>query len=125
MGIVKEFKEFAFKGNVMDMAVGVIIGAAFGAIISAAVDDVITPLVLNPIMEASGVAHLEELVWNGVKYGSFLAAVLKFFMIAIVLFFMIKFAAKLIRESKEEEAPAGPTAEEALLTEIRDILKEK
>ncbi len=123
MGMIKEFKEFAFKGNVIDLAVGVIIGAAFGAIISSAVDDVITPLILTPVMEASGVANLESLEWNGVKYGNFLSAIIKFLMIAFVLFFLIKGANKL--NKKEEAAPAGPSNEEVLLTEIRDILKNK
>ena len=123
MGMIKEFKEFAFKGNVIDLAVGVIIGAAFGAIISSAVDDVITPLILTPVMEASGVDNLQELAWNGVKYGSFLSAVIKFLMIAIVLFLLIKGANKI--NKKPESAPAGPSNEEVLLTEIRDILKNK
>ncbi len=123
MGMVKEFKEFAFKGNVIDLAVGVIIGAAFGAIISSAVDDVITPLILTPVMEASGVENLELLEWNGIKYGNFLSAIIKFLMIAFVLFFLIKGANKL--NKKEEAAPAGPSNEEVLLTEIRDILKNK
>lgn len=123
MGMIKEFKEFAFKGNVIDLAVGVIIGAAFGAIISSAVDDVITPLILTPVMEASGVENLELLEWNGVKYGNFLSAIIKFLMIAFVLFFLIKGANKL--NKKEEAAPAGPSNEEVLLTEIRDILKNK
>lgn len=123
MGMVKEFKEFAFKGNVIDLAVGVIIGAAFGAIISSAVDDVITPLILTPLMEASGVSNMESLEWNGVKYGNFLSAIIKFLMIAFVLFFLIKGANKL--NKKEEAAAAGPSNEEILLTEIRDILKNK
>lgn len=123
MGMVKEFKEFAFKGNVIDLAVGVIIGAAFGAIISSAVDDVITPLILTPVMEASGVENMALLEWNGVKYGNFLSAIIKFIMIAIVLFFLIKGANKL--NKKEEAAPAGPSNEEVLLTEIRDLLKNK
>jgi|SRR5690606_7065301 len=123
MGMVKEFKEFAFKGNVIDLAVGVIIGAAFGAIISSAVDDVITPLILTPVMEESGVENLALLEWNGVKYGNFLSAIIKFFMIALVLFFLIRGANKI--NKKEEVAPAGPSNEEVLLTEIRDILKNK
>ncbi len=123
MGMLKDFKEFAFKGNVLDLAVGVIIGAAFGAIISSAVDDVITPLLLTPVMEASGVANLEELAWNNVKYGNFLSAVIKFLMIAFVLFMLIRGANKL--NKKAEEAPVGPSAEEVLLTEIRDLLKNK
>lgn len=126
MGFVKEFKEFAFKGNVIDLAVGVIIGAAFGKIVSSLVEDVITPLLLNPALDAVGANNIAELSWNGVKYGSFLSAVISFFCIAIVLFAIIKVANKTKRKEEKEapKAPAGPTQEQ-LLTEIRDLLKTK
>ena len=127
MGFLKEFKEFAVKGNVVDLAIGVIIGAAFGAIVSSLVSDVITPLLLTPALKATGAGHLEGLVWNGVAYGKFLAAVINFFWIALVLFMLLKGINKLNKQKKEEEAPAtpaGPTQEE-LLTEIRDLLKNK
>src|SRR5215212_7014340 len=90
MGFIKEFKEFALKGNVVDLAIAVIIGAAFGAIVSSLVEDVITPLLLAPALEAAGVKDLDKLAWGAVKYGSFLANVLKFFVIALVLFLLIK-----------------------------------
>ena len=77
MGFIKEFREFALKGNVIDLAVAVIIGAAFSAIISSLVEDVITPLILTPALEAAGVSDLNKLVWGSVKYGNFLAAVIK------------------------------------------------
>ena len=121
MGIVKEFKEFAFKGNVMDLAVGVIIGAAFGKIVSSLVEDVITPLLLNPALKAAGAEDISKLVWNGVTYGNFLSAIINFLCIAIVLFFLIKGANKM-KEPEPEAAPAGPSQEE-LLAEIRDLLK--
>lgn len=125
MSIVKEFKEFAFKGNVMDLAVGVIIGAAFGKIVSSLVEDVITPLILNPALNAAGVNDIAKLEWNGVTYGNFLSAVISFLCIAVVLFWLIKGANKLQRqEPPVEEAPAGPTETE-LLTEIRDLLRNK
>ena len=127
MGFLKEFKEFAVKGNVVDLAIGVIIGAAFGAIVSSLVSDVITPLLLTPALKATGAEHLEGLVWNGVAYGKFLAAVINFFCIALVLIILLKGINKLNKQKKEEEAPAapaGPTQEE-LLTEIRDLLKNK
>ena len=127
MGFLKEFKEFAVKGNVVDLAIGVIIGAAFGAIVSSLVSDVITPLLLTPALKATDAEHLEGLVWNGVAYGKFLAAVINFFCIALVLFILLKGINKLNKQKKEEEAPAapaGPTQEE-LLTEIRDLLKNK
>lgn len=123
MGMIKEFKEFAFKGNVIDLAVGVIIGAAFGKIVSSLVDDVITPLLLNPALKAAGAEDITKLSWNGVAYGNFLSAVISFLCIAMVLFWLIKGANKI--NKKPEEAPAGPSNEEVLLTEIRDLLKNK
>lgn len=121
MGFVKEFKEFAFKGNVMDLAVGVIIGAAFGKIVSSLVEDVITPLLLNPALKAAGAEDIAKLTWNGVAYGNFLSAIINFLCIAIVLFFLIKGANKM--QKPAEEAPAGPTEDQKLLAEIRDLLK--
>ncbi len=69
MKLLEEFKAFAFKGNVMDLAVGVIIGAAFGKIVSSLVEDVITPLLLNPALKAAGAENIAKLSWNGVAYG--------------------------------------------------------
>ncbi|CAD0225166.1 large conductance mechanosensitive channel protein MscL [Chryseobacterium sp. D764] len=123
MGFVKEFKEFAFKGNVLDLAVGVIIGAAFGKIVSSLVEDVITPLILNPALKAAGAENIAKLSWNGVAYGNFVSAVISFLCIAMVLFWIIKFANKV--NKKEAPAPAGPTEDQKLLTEIRDLLKSK
>ncbi|MBR6202160.1 MAG: large-conductance mechanosensitive channel protein MscL [Bacteroidaceae bacterium] len=148
---IQEFKDFAFKGNVMDMAVGVIIGGAFGKIVSSIVGDLIMPLVaaawsvnvadlkieLKPgIPEVTDPATgevvkeaVEAVTWN---YGAFCQNVLDFFIIAICLFFIVKAIAKAsaLRKKKEAEdaaaAPAPePTKEEVLLTEIRDLLKEK
>ena len=123
MGFLKEFKEFAVKGNVVDLAIGVISGGAFGAIVSSLVGDVITPLLLTPAFKATGAENLQDLVWNGVAYGKFLAAVINFLCVAFVLFMLVKGINSL--KKKEEpapEAPAGPTQEE-LLAEIRDLLK--
>ena len=123
MGLVQEFKTFAFKGNVIDLAVGVIIGAAFGKIVSSLVEDVITPLLLNPVLKSVGAENIAQLSWNGVKYGNFLSAVISFLCIAMVLFWLIKGANKL--NKPVEEVPAGPSNEEVLLAEIRDLLKNK
>jgi large conductance mechanosensitive channel len=126
MGFVKEFKEFAFKGNVLDLAVGVIIGAAFSAIVKSFVDDIITPLLLNPALEKAHVKNIAELSWNGVKYGSFLSAVISFFIVALVLFLLITAINKLNRKPEPVPVvPAGPTEDQKLLTEIRDLLKSK
>ena len=146
---IEEFKEFAFKGNVVDMAVGIIIGAAFGKIVSSVVADLIMPLfaamgglktndlniVLKPgvpevVDEAGNVVKeaIEAITWN---YGAFIQNVLDFFIVVIFLFLMIKGIAKLssLRKKKEAEEVAAaapePTKEEMLLTEIRDLLKEK
>ncbi|MDO5105636.1 large conductance mechanosensitive channel protein MscL [Capnocytophaga sp.] len=126
MGFLKEFKEFAVKGNVVDMAVGVIIGGAFGKIVSSFIEDVVTPLLLNPALEAANLKNIEELTaFGGVKYGMFLSAVINFVIIAFILFMVIKGINKMKNEKPAEEAPAapaGPTQEE-LLAEIRDLLK--
>ena len=90
MGFIKEFREFALKGNVVDLAIAVIIGAAFGAIVSSLVDDVITPLLLTPALEAANLKDLDQLAWGAVKYGNFLAAVIKFVIVALVLFLLIQ-----------------------------------
>ena len=124
MGLVKEFREFALKGNVVDLAIGVIIGAAFGAIVSSLVDDVITPLLLTPALDAAGVQDLDKLAWGAVKYGNFLAAVLKFLIVALVLFGIIKGINAMKRKKEDAAAPAAPeyTLQEKLLMEIRDSL---
>jgi large conductance mechanosensitive channel len=124
MGFVKEFREFALKGNVIDLAIAVIIGAAFGAIVSSLVDDVITPLLLTPALKAAHAEDLDKLTWGAVKYGKFLAAVIKFLLVALVLFLIIQGINKMKRK-KEEVAPAPPeySLQEKLLMEIRDSLR--
>ncbi len=121
MSFVSEFKEFAIKGNVVDLAVAVIIGGAFGKIVSSFVDDVVTPLLLNPALKAAGVSNIAELTWGSVKYGSFLAAIINFFFIALVLFMMIKAINKMKKPA--DAADAAPSSTDALLMEIRDALK--
>lgn len=124
MGMISEFKEFIAKGNVIDLAVGVIIGGAFGKIVSSLVDDVITPAILNPALKAAQVEDLAGLKTDGgILYGKFLAAVIGFLVIAFVIFLLVK-GVNGMRKKEEEVAPppAGPTQEE-LLTQIRDLLK--
>ena len=126
--MLKELKAFLLRGNVVDLAVAVIIGAAFGATVTSLVNDIITPLILNPALKSAGVDKIAELSWNGVAYGSFLSAVINFIVIGTVLFFIVKAAEKAQNlgkkeEAVEEEAPA-PTQEE-LLAEIRDLLANK
>lgn len=121
MSMLKEFRDFAMKGNVVDLAVAVIIGAAFGAIISSLVDDVITPLLLAPALKAANAQDLDQLAWGTVKYGKFLAAIIKFIIIAFILFLIVKGMKSM--EKKKEVAPAGPSSTDKLLMEIRDELK--
>ncbi|MCK9612390.1 MAG: large-conductance mechanosensitive channel protein MscL [Bacteroidales bacterium] len=138
--MVKEFKEFAVKGNMIDMAVGIIIGAAFGKIVSSLVNDIIMP----PLGKLLGNVNFTDLYYamDGVAYeslakakeagapvfayGNFIQTVIDFLIIAITIFMIIKGINRMKR--KKEEAPAAPpapTKEETLLTEIRDILKNK
>jgi len=121
MGILKEFRDFALRGNVVDLAVAVIIGAAFGAIVSSLTDNVITPLLLKPALRAANAENLEQLSYGAVKYGLFLSAIIKFIIIAFILFLIVK-GFKTI-ENKKVPAAAGPTPTEQLLTEIRDELR--
>ena len=125
MGFIKEFKEFALKGNVVDLAIAVIIGAAFGTIVSSLVDDVITPLLLTPALEAAHINNLDELSWGAVKYGKFIAAILKFIIIALALFMLIKGMNSMKREKEEPVSVAPPeySLQEKLLMEIRDSVK--
>ncbi|HVF80974.1 MAG TPA: large conductance mechanosensitive channel protein MscL [Flavisolibacter sp.] len=125
MGFIKEFKEFASQGNVVELAVAVIIGAAFGAIVSSLVDDIITPLLLTPALEAAHVSNLDELAWGAVKYGNFIAAILKFIIVALVLFVIIKAMGRMKRKKEETVTSTAPeySLQEKLLMEIRDSLK--
>ena len=127
MGFIKEFKEFAMKGNVMDMAVGVIIGGAFGKIVSSLVDDVLMPIIGTL---TGGVNFTDLAITVGeanIKYGTFIQNVIDFLIIALCIFLMIKGMNKLNRKKEEEpapEEPKGPTQEE-LLAEIRDLLNKQ
>jgi large conductance mechanosensitive channel len=124
--MLKEFKAFAMRGNVVDLAVGVIIGGAFGKIVGSFIDDVITPLLLKPALEAANLTELSELtIFGTVKYGNFISAVINFLIVAFVLFLIIKGmnATKKKEEGLPPSAPPPPPADVVLLTEIRDLLK--
>ena len=123
MGFLSEFKDFALKGSVVDLAVGVIIGAAFNSIVNSFIHDVITPLVLKPALDAAHLSRLEDLTLFGtVKYGKFLSALISFFIMALVLFVAVKAVNKYRKKNKKEDT-AVPTTTEQLLMEIRDSLK--
>jgi large conductance mechanosensitive channel len=123
--MLKEFKAFAMRGNVVDLAVGVIIGGAFGKIVGSMIDDVITPLLLKPALDAANLTELGQLTLFGtVKYGNFISAVINFVIIAFVLFMIIKgITASKKKEAEAPAAPAEPAADIKLLSEIRDLLK--
>lgn len=123
--MLKEFKAFAMRGNVVDLAVGVIIGGAFGKIVGSLIDDVITPLLLKPALEAANLSHLDQLTAFGtVKYGVFLSSVINFVIVAFILFLIIKgMNAAQKKEEAKPTAPAPTPDDIKLLTEIRDLLK--
>ncbi|NHM03027.1 large conductance mechanosensitive channel protein MscL [Flavobacterium difficile] len=124
MGMLSEFKDFIAKGNVMDLAVGVIIGGAFSGIVTSLVADVITPALLNPALKAAQVENLKDLKTDGgILYGNFLASIISFLVISFVIFLLVKGINGM--KKKEEAAPAAPAgpSQEELLTQIRDLLK--
>ncbi|HGC6686094.1 TPA: large conductance mechanosensitive channel protein MscL [Streptococcus agalactiae] len=125
--MIKELKEFLFKGNVLDLTVAVILGAAFNAIITSLVKDVITPLILNPVLKAAGVSNIAQLSWNGVAYGNFLSAVINFLIVGTTLFFIVKAANKVMakKPAEEEIIEVVEPTQEQLLAEIRDLLANK
>ena len=144
MGFFQEFKEFAMKGNVMDMAIGVIIGGAFGKIVTSLVNDLLMPLIgalIGNVDFTTLSATLRPAVMNGeevvkeavtLNYGNFIQTTVDFLIVALCIFLVIKLINKASNMVKkpEEEAPAAPaepepTKEEVLLTEIRDLLKQK
>ena len=128
-GWIKEFKEFALKGNVVDMAIGVIIGGAFGKIVTSLVNDIIMPSI---VLMFGDTKTLAELSYKGIKYGNFLQTVVDFLIVALSIFVAIRIICKLRFKKKQEEtkpaeAPAPPPTPEdiLLLREIRDALKNK
>jgi large conductance mechanosensitive channel len=121
MGMLKEFKDFAMKGNVVDLAIAVIIGGAFGKIVNSLIEDIITPVLLKPALEAAGAANIETWAPGGMLVGKFISAIISFIVIAFVLFLIIK--GMNAASKKKEEAPAATPEEIVLLREIRDALK--
>ena len=119
-----EFKEFALKGNVMDLAIGVIIGGAFSGIVTSLLDNIISPII--GCFSTGGFKGLNVTIWKAtLNYGAFLNDIINFLIMAMCVFIMMKGVNALlsIGKKKEEEKPAEPPKEEVLLTEIRDLLK--
>jgi large conductance mechanosensitive channel len=137
--MLKEFREFAMKGNVVDLAVGVIIGAAFGAIVGSLVGDVIMPLIgavtggldfsnyFTPLSSSVTAGNLADAKKQGavLAWGNFLTLTLNFMIVAFVLFMVVRAMNRLKRKDEAAPAPAKPSREEELLTEIRDLLKSR
>lgn len=127
--MLKEFKAFIMRGNVIDLAVGVIIGGAFGKIVSSLVNDILMPIIGLLL----GRINFSNLKWPmnapegafAINYGNFIQSVVDFLIVALAIFLFIKFLGSFKRKKEEEPAQEKPTKEEALLTEIRDLLKEK
>ena len=124
MSFIKEFKEFAMKGNVVDLAIGVIIGGAFGKIVTALVDNILMPLI-GILMQGKNFSTLSTKVGDAeVKYGLFIQNVIDFIIVALVLFLIIKgINASKRKDEVAPPPPAGPTTDQKLLMEIRDALK--
>ncbi len=116
-GFLSDFKDFIMKGNVLDLAVAVIIGAAFGKIVTSLLEDIITPALLKPAMEAAKVNDLAALSINGIKYGSFLAAVLNFLVIAFVIFLLVKSVEAAKRKTQRQQDIAGPAPDPAVVAQ--------
>lgn len=110
-GFMNDFREFLLRGNVVDLAVAVVIGGAFGAVITSFIEDIITPLLLNPALKAAGVDDIAALSANGIKYGLFLSTMINFVVIAFILFMIIR---TFERMKRTEEVDAGPTTDEKL-----------
>ena len=126
--MIKEFKAFALRGNVIDLAVGVVIGGAFNAIIKSLVDDIITPAVLTPALSAANLTNLADLTVPGtaIKYGNFLSTCISFIIVAFALFLVIKAINRAQRKQEAAQAPPAPpepSSTDKLLMEIRDSSK--
>ena len=124
MSIVKEFRDFAIKGNVIDLAVAVVIGAAFGKIVSSLVEDLVMPIV-----GSFGGVDFKNLIWQvgaaKIAYGKFIQTCVDFFIIALAIFIMVKIINELRRRAEDKPPAATPPRQEQLLEEIRDLLKRR
>ena len=122
-GVIAEFKEFISRGSVMDLAVGMIMGAAFTAIVNSLVDDIVMPLIGVILKGIDFTALMVTVGEANITYGNFIQAIINFLCISLVIFLLVKALNKF--RKKKEEAPPEPSKEEKLLTEIRDLLKDQ
>jgi large conductance mechanosensitive channel len=119
-GFLADFQKFLMQGNVIDLAVAVIIGGAFGKIVTSFVEDIITPVILNPALQAAKVNDLQSLSVNGIKYGVFLAAIINFVVIAFAIFMLIRAFEKAKRRfSRQEAIEAAAAADPVVLSQER------
>ena len=120
-----DFKEFLLRGNVVDLAVAVVLGAAFTAIVTSLVEDIITPLLLNPALAAANVENIEALSYNGILYGSFLAAVIKFIIIGFVLFVIVRMFERFKRTEEVDAEPTPTEKLDATMMQLNDTIERK
>ena len=123
-GFMQDFRAFIMNGNVIDLAVAVVIGGAFGKIVTSLIEDIITPLLLNPALKAANVEDLAKLQINGIKYGVFLASVINFLVIAFVIFILIRYFEATKRKEIREEAAAEevkPDPQERLILAVERL----
>src|SRR3954470_8284006 len=128
MSLIQEFKAFALKGNVIELAIGIVIGAAFGKIVSSLVNDIITPAILDPALKAAHVTELSALVIPGtaIKIGNFISEIITFTIVAFSLFLFVRMINRTGKKNPPASAPPPPlTLTEQLLTEIRNNQKTK
>ncbi len=118
-GFLADFQKFLMQGNVIDLAVAVIIGGAFGKIVTSFVEDIITPIILNPALQAARVNDLQSLAFNGIKYGVFLASIINFVVIAFSIFLMIQAFEEAKRRFQRQEAVAEAVADPIVLSQER------
>lgn len=123
MSMMKEFRDFAMRGNVMDLAVGVIIGAAFGKIVSSLVDNILMPIIGILMQGVKFDALMIKVGEAEIKYGMFIGSIVDFIIVAFVIFMMVKGLNSMKKKQEAAPAPSAPTKDQALLTEIRDLLK--
>jgi large conductance mechanosensitive channel len=123
-GIVDDFKKFLLQGNVVDLAVAVIIGGAFGKIVESLVKDIVTPGILSPILAAAKLSDIKQLNWNGITYGNFLAEIINFIVIAASIFVMIRMLENMKKRTSRKQSiaeTAAPTTEEQLVTTLNRL----
>lgn len=120
-----DFKDFLLRGNVVDLAVAVVIGAAFGAVVTSFIEDIITPLLLNPALSAAGVDDIASLSANGIKYGLFLSSIINFLVIGLVIFSVVRIFERMKRTEEVDAEPTPTEKLDATMQRLNDTLANK